>query len=196
MHNGRNFVRILQLFVRLSVLGLFIFAAGAASAQSSNPPAERNVVVVFKDGHRQSFSLSDVARIEMKSPSMIVFKDGRQQNIAAADISRIEFETDPGTASMPGRAHFLGKWKVGNGNGGTFFITLEENGEARKSIGERHGTWSIVNGEAHIAWDDGWHDAIRRVGMQHQKFAFQPGKSFEDPPSNVTTATNTNPSPI
>jgi hypothetical protein len=54
----------------------------------------------------------------------------------------------------------------------------------------------VVNGEAEISWDDGWHDAIRKVGTKHEKFAFEPGKSFSDSPSNVTNATNTQPNPI
>jgi hypothetical protein len=92
---------------------------------------------------------------------------------------------------MPGRAHFIGKWEVGQGNGSTFFITLEAEGSAKKSIGEAHGTWTLVDGEAHIAWDDGWHDIIRKVGSKHEKVAFEPGKSFTDSPSNVTAAQKT-----
>ena len=47
-----------------------------------------------------------------------------------------------------------------------------------------------------LAWDDGWHDAIRKVGSRHEKRAYEPGKSFDDPPSNVTDARNTQPKPI
>ena len=76
------------------------------------------------------------------------------------------------------------------------YITLDENGEATKSIGAAHGLWTYVDGEARIAWDDGWHDAIRKVGTKHEKFAYAPGKSFSDEPSNVTDARNPNPQPI
>ena len=78
----------------------------------------------------------------------------------------------------------------------TFYITLEESGDARKSIGEAHGTWVYVNGEAQVSWDDGWHDAIRRVGDKYEKFAYEPGKSFTGKPENVTEAQNTSPKPI
>jgi hypothetical protein len=97
---------------------------------------------------------------------------------------------------VPGRAHFIGKWEVGEGNGDHFFITLNSDGSARKSIGSPHGTWTLVDGEAHIAWDDGWHDAIRKRGSVHEKVAFEPGKTFDDAPSNVTAAHNTEPKPI
>jgi hypothetical protein len=178
---------------------LAILTLGAASALAktgAEPANDRgSIVVVFKDGHRQSLPVADIARIEFKTPVLIVFKDGRQQNIPAPDIARIEFETTA-SASLPSRAHFVGKWEVGEGNGFNFFITLEADGEAKKSIGSSHGTWTVVDGEARISWDDGWHDAIRKVGAKHEKFAYEPGKSFSDSPTNVTAARNTEPQPI
>ena len=85
---------------------------------------------------------------------------------------------------------------MGEGNGSNFYITLDADGQARKSIGASHGAWTVVGAEARISWDDGWHDAIRRVGASHEKFAYEPGKSFNDVPSNVTAAKNTQPNPI
>jgi hypothetical protein len=137
--------------------------------------------------------MADIAHIDFSAPITIVFKDGRQQNIPASDVVRIEFEAAPGAVS---RNHFVGKWQVGEGNGSNFYITLDANGEARKSIGPSHGTWTVANGEARISWDDGWHDAIRKVGAKYEKVAYEPGKSFDDKPSNVTAARNTEPKPI
>ena len=184
--------------IAVCILALLILAAASSPAKAGTTPAGRHesIVIVFKDGHRQTLNMADIARIEFKTPLTIVFKDGRQKNIPATDIARIEFES-PLTASTPGRNHFLGKWKVGEGNGfSTFYITLDADGEAMKSIGATHGTWTVVDGEARIAWDDGWHDAIRKVGSKHEKLAYEPGKSFDDAPSNVTDAVNTEPSPI
>jgi hypothetical protein len=90
--------------------------------------------------------------------------------------------------STLGPDHFLGQWEAGDGNGGTFFITFETNGEARKSLGASHGIWTIVDDEAHISWDDGWHDGIRKIGDKYEKFAFAPGTTFDDKPANVTDA--------
>lgn len=130
---------------------------------------------------------------------VIVFKDGRQQTISMSDVARIEFKTSPNNAadgaSSLGRGRFMGKWRVGNGAGGQFFITLEPGGVASKTLGASHGTWTMVDGEARITWDDGWHDAIRRVGNKYEKAAFAPGTSFTDNPANVTDATNTSPQP-
>jgi hypothetical protein len=180
------------------ILAIFTLAVGSILAKTGTKSSDRHesIVIVYKDGHRQNVDMADIARIEFKTPLMIVFKDGRQKNIPASDIARIEFES-PLTASTPGRNHFLGKWKVGEGNGySNFYITLEADGEALKSIGATHGTWTVVDGEARITWDDGWRDAIRKVGSKHEKLAYEPGKTFDDAPSNVTAAVNTEPSPI
>jgi hypothetical protein len=120
---------------------------------------------------------------------VIILKNGKQQSFSLADVARIEFNTSAATTTVRGRARFLGDWTVGNGAGGTFTITLKSDGSAHKSIGDRHdGTWTVVNGEAQITWDDGWHDAIRKVGAKFQKAAYRPGTTFSDKPDNVADA--------
>jgi len=151
--------------------------------------ADDSVVIVYKNGHRQTVASTQIARIDLKAPPTIVYKNGRQERIQAA-IERIEFG-EAHEAALPGRAHYIGKWDVGDGAGGKFHITLDSDGDARKSIGSTHGTWTLVDGEAHIAWDDGWHDIIRKKGSKHEKLAFEPGKGFEGTPSNVAEAQNT-----
>jgi hypothetical protein len=176
---------------------ILLLPLGAAVAASSPSPADNrdSIVIVFKDGHRQSLAAAEIARIELKAPAAIVYKDGHQEKISG-DIERVEFG-EPEVAMTPGRNHFVGKWEVGEGNGsGRFTITLDADGTARKSLGSPHGTWTLVNGEARISWDDGWHDAIRRVGSRHEKVAHAPGTSFDDTPSNITAARNTEPRPI
>ncbi len=178
--------------------GIFLLTVSTAFAKPRPSPEDDHgsMVVTFKDGHRQSFAIAEVARIDLKPPASIVFKDGHRQNVAAPDILRIEFESSAVSVASPGKGRFLGKWEVGEGNGNKFFITLEASGEARKSIGAAHGTWTVVDGEARISWDDGWQDAIRKVGSKYEKIAHAPGESFDDKPSNVTAARNTEPRPI
>jgi hypothetical protein len=103
-----------------------------------------------------------------------------------SEIARIEF-TDAGALTV-GPDYFLGKWEAGDGSGGNFFIKLEPNGEASRSIGAGHGIWTVVGDEARISWDDGWHDVIRKIGDKHEKLAFAPGATFSDKPENVTNA--------
>jgi len=149
-------------------------------AFSSPPPSSKNapgtIVIVFKDGHRQSFNLSDIARVEFP---------------VAADTAAA---TGPVNSQWP--RHFQGKWEVGDGTGVNFYITLEENGDAMRSLGHVHGRWVYVDGEARVTWDDGAQDAIRKIGSGYQKRAFSSGKSFTDTPDNVTSAHNTTPHPI
>ena len=118
---------------------------------------------------------------------VIVFRDGRQQSFRLADIARIEFSSPAGKASAD-QARFLGEWKVGDGTGGTFLITLKPDGVARKTLGSERGMWTVVNDEAHIAWDDGWHDIIRKVGSKYEKAAYSPGSSVSGSPANVAEA--------
>jgi len=188
----RGFVRV------VAVSGMLTLAFAAAVVKPALAAEERtSLVIVFKDGHRQSFAIGEIARMDFKVPTVIVYRDGHQEKFSAWEIARIEFGESSGSEMMPGRGHFIGKWEVGEGNGGsTFYITLDADGEARKTLGASHGTWTVVDGEARITWDDGWHDAIRKVGSRHEKRAYEPGKSFDDPPSNVTDARNTQPKPI
>lgn len=179
----------------LGLLITVIAPAVAASAQSSVSGESMSLAIVFNDGHSQNIPLDEISRIEFKSGPHVVFKDGHQQSMS--NISRIEFSSQ--TKDMPfGRNRFVGKWEVGVGafGAGHFFITLEPNGEARKTLGSSHGTWAVVDGEARINWDDGWHDAIRKVGSKYEKRAYEHGKTFSDEPSNVTDAKNTTAEPI
>ncbi|HEY7390182.1 MAG TPA: hypothetical protein VH640_16825 [Bryobacteraceae bacterium] len=126
---------------------------------------------------------------------IIVFKDGHQETYSMSDIARIEYKT--ASDSVLGPDHFLGKWEVGDGNSGTFFITFQANGEATRSLGASHGIWTIVGDEARVSWDDGWHDVIREVGYnQHEKLAFAPDTTFDDKPANVTAAHKVEPKKI
>ena len=144
------------------------FAAPAAKTSSGT------MVIVFKDGHKQVVNLADVERVE---------------------YPLVDVATTSGEAG-PSRGRFLGKWEAGDGMGSNFFITLLENGDAERSIGNVHGRWVYAGGEADITWDDGALDALRKVGTKWQKFAYKAGKRFTDAPDNVTNAWNTTQKPI
>ncbi len=139
----------------------------ATAAHLAAAPAPQNdsgsIVIVLKDGKTQSFNLSDVARIEFNQPGSLV--------------------------AAPGRARFYGDWTVGDGAGGKFTITLKANGSAHKTMGNGSGTWTLVNGEAQITWEDGWHDVIRKAGSKFEKAAYAPGASLSGKPENVAGAT-------
>jgi hypothetical protein len=129
---------------------------------------------------------------------VIVYKDGHRQTLKLADIERMEFSgpVPSGLLSYPGpsRAHFLGKWEVGEGNGENFFITLRDDGTAVRSLGDQHGTWQYVNGEAQIRWNDG-SDCIRKVGAWYKKFWYKSDQAFSGTPENVTDARNVSENP-
>ena len=157
-----------------------LLSASIASAAPAAPPKSGSgtIVIVFKDGHRQTFNLSDIERVEFPVPA------------------RVADEPAAGGVQSPPRGHYVGRWECGDGNGGTFYIDLKEGGQAWRSIRDVRGRWEYVNGEAHVYWDDGAKDAIRKVGSHYEKSAYDAGKSFTDHPNNVTNARLTNPKPI
>jgi hypothetical protein len=169
----------MRLIVSVAALSTLL-CLGAPGVFAGTPPASKSgsgtIVIVFKDGHRQSFKLSDVERVEFPG------------NAGAPG--------ETGSVNFPSSARFLGKWEAGDGMGNNFFITLKDSGDAIRSIGNVHGRWVYVDGEARVTWDDGAQDAIRKVGSRFQKFAYASGKSFTDTPDNVTDAHNTTPHPI
>lgn len=160
------------LLVACTVAGVVARAATPSKSGSGT------IVIVFKDGHRQTFNLADIDRVEFPAAPL-----------TAGSASTANPDAPP-------RGHYVGKWECGDGNGSTFYITLKENGDAMRSIGDMPGRWEYVNGEAHVTWDDGAQDAIRKIGTHYQKFAYHAGKSFTDQPDNVAGARLTNPRPI
>jgi len=159
------------------VVAMVVLATWGFGQTTKGKGGAGEIVIVFKDGHRQSFNLSDIARVEFAGAA------------AVADAGSAP-------AGAPPRGHFFGKWEVGDGTGNSFYITLKEDGDAYRSLGSVHGKWAYVNGEARITWNDGAQDVIRRVDGRDKKAAYREGKSFTDEPDNVTDARNTSPRPI
>lgn len=170
----RKIAGVASLVTMLCVAAVSAFAAPSQGARSGSG----KIVIVFKDGHRQSFNLADIDRVEFP---------------AGAAVAAEPAPTNPGA---PPRGHFIGKWVVGDGVGNDFYITLKDNGEAWRSLHNVRGRWTYMNGEAQVIWDDGAKDAIRKVGNGYQKFAYGAGKSFSDAADNVTGARNTTPHSI
>ncbi len=167
----------MKTFARLTRLAAFLCLTASlipVAAHAASKDTSGAIVIVFKDGHRQTFNLSDIDRVE--------FAGGASS--APADSYRV-----------PSRGRFFGKWECGDGQGNNFYITLNEDGTAYRSIGETRGHWEYVDGEARITWDDGRKDAIRKAGPQYFKFAYGEGKSFTDDPDNVAHARNTEAGP-
>ena len=86
----------------LSSLLFLSFSPRCAQAATSKGGGA-NIVIVFKDGHRQTFSLADIDRVEFPGAS------------PSAD-------TQPYNPLWPPRGRYFGKWEAGDGNGGTFTI--------------------------------------------------------------------------
>lgn len=181
--------------LRLTLISVLILAAALLCPAQRH--SDHSLTVVFKDGHQKSFSIPDGSRLDFHNNTMMVTSGGKVDNIALDEVARIDF-SDAGARSIPfGRNHFVGKWEFGTGFGNdTFFVTLSRDGTAHKSLGSSRGTWTVVNGEAIIRWDDGWTDIIKKVGDKHEKFAYERGKPLDGEPSNVAQAKTLNSEPI
>lgn len=174
-------------FIAISILATALICSAQESAQT--------LTVVYRDGQQKSFTMPSGSRIDFNGGNMLVSHGKTVETIRASDVARIDFS--PGRSIGFGVNHFVGKWEFGTGVGSqTFFVTLERNGQAHKTIGSPHGTWTVADGEARIKWDDGWTDVIRKVGNKHQKFAYEKGRSLEGEPSNVAEAKTLNSEPI
>src|ERR1051326_1481818 len=100
-----------RLIRMASTSAILLLSSATALAQPRPLPDDHDsLVIVFKDGHRQSFAEGQTAPIDFKTPSAIVYKDGHREKLSG-QIDRIEFN-DSAVASLPGRSHFLGKWEV------------------------------------------------------------------------------------
>ena len=172
----------MRLFVGVAGLATMLsFAASGYAVTPSSPKSGSGaIVIVFKDGHRLSYKLSEIERVEFP---------------ASADVAA-DKDKAPANSQLPSRTRFLGKWEVGDGMGSTFTITLEDNGDAWRSWNHEHGHWVYVDGEARVTWADGWQDVIRKVGTYYQKFAYKAGRSVTDTPDNVDSARMSSPHPI
>ena len=169
----------MKSFIRLSHFAALLCLAGSlSSVTASAAPKETSgaVVIVFKDGHRQTFNLSDIDRVEI-----------------AGGVSSAS--ADSHISGVPSRGRFIGKWECGDGHGNDFYITLNEDGTAYRTIGDVEGHWEYVDGEARVTWEDGRRDAILKYASQFLKFAYGEGKSFTDDPENVAHARNTTSGP-
>ena len=87
----------MRRIVRFAGVGamLVLAVAGGFGQSSKGKSGAAEIVIVFKDGHRQSFSLADIARVEFPGASA-----------AATDMGQAP-------AGVPPRGHFFGKWEDG-----------------------------------------------------------------------------------
>ncbi|HVP64615.1 MAG TPA: hypothetical protein VMT82_06950 [candidate division Zixibacteria bacterium] len=158
--------------ILLLALGVPLIAQNSAKDSANS----NSIVITFRDGHQQTFSLAEIAKIEFKPQ--------------AGSVAKM-----PGSsAELPRREAFIGRWQVGDGHGHFYHFTFQENGEATNDVPQSgHGKWTYVKGELRVEWDNGWHDVIRKVGTKYKKYAYAPGVPFINVPDHVADAEKTEP---
>jgi len=95
--------------------------------------------------HSQSSPDARTGRVSI----LIVFRDGHQESFVMSEIARIEF-TDAGAFARGARLFSSENGRQATAVVGISFIKLEPNGEASRSIGTGHGIWTVVgDGSTH-----------------------------------------------
>lgn len=173
-------------FIAAALLLVFASSAVAENKDSSA------LTIVYKDHHERTVTAAEVSRIDLRNQTLVLNHGGSEERIPLAEVASIEVHGASETAMT--RSSYIGKWEVGMGGGaaGTFRITLDRDGQAHKTVGSHHGRWTFVNGEARIEWDDGWHDVIAKVEGHYEKRAYEPGKSYSEPTTNIAEARRAN----
>jgi hypothetical protein len=172
----------------IATAALILVSSAVAQTKAAN-----SITVVYKDNHQQTYTSAEVSRIDLKNDVLVVNRTGHDEQIPLGKVSRIDIHEAPADVAN-NRSHFIGKWEMGvdSGTQRSFRVTLDRDGQAHKTIGSDHGTWTFVDGNARITWDDGWRDVITQVGSKYEKRAFEPGKPLTGKPSNVTEARRAN----
>ncbi len=85
----------------VQAIGISGFVLLAFATATAAPDDHNSVVIVYRDGHRQSLSTEEIQRINLKAPASIVYKDGHREKISA-NVDRIEFSDSPFLGNDPG----------------------------------------------------------------------------------------------
>ena len=67
---------LIHVLLASAIISVLTAAPGLADDHNA-------IVIVYKDGHRQTLSSSAVARIDLKAPAAIVYKNGRREKIGS-----------------------------------------------------------------------------------------------------------------
>jgi hypothetical protein len=125
----------------VAVSGVLLFTVASVVAKFAASPADDrdSIVIVYKDGHRQSLVSTEISRIDLKAPAVIVYKDGHREKVSA-EIDRIEFGP-PEMAMTPGRRHFVGRLAKATGATSTSPLTRTERRGRVSAHRTAHGLW-------------------------------------------------------
>lgn len=90
---------------------------------------------------------------------------------------------------------FAGIWKVQDGKGRDFYITLASGGQATSSWTgaedqrrNQTGTWVEADGKAVVTWANGWREVLENKDGAVVKKAYAPKLQLEGEPANTSPA--------
>ncbi len=84
---------------------------------------------------------------------------------------------------------FEGVWKVKDGSGHPFDITLSADGAAKANRGPGMvGTWKQEGNSAVVTWNTGWTTKITKKDDHYEHTAYGKGQPLNGPPTNSSDA--------
>src|SRR5439155_23220757 len=77
----RRFGGTMRTLTKSIGVSAIILVALSGTLATARPAADDNktIVIIFKDGHRQSLAVAEIARLDFKSPSVIIYRDGHHE---------------------------------------------------------------------------------------------------------------------
>ena len=113
----------------------------------------------------------------------------------AGSSARAEEAPAAAPAAPTDTASFVGHWKVQDGKGRDYFITLAADGTAASkwSAAEEQrrnqsGSWVATEGGVLITWNNGWRDAVVTQESGFLKKAYAPKMKVGEEPANTSPA--------
>jgi hypothetical protein len=83
--------------VKTVLVGIILVAPTIGSlGQAASRDAHGSLVVVMKDGRRQTIPVAEITKIEFKDADIVVFRDGGQKSFRMSETQSFEFDTSLG----------------------------------------------------------------------------------------------------
>ena len=99
--------------VKSALLGIILVASAIGClGRAASGDVHGSLVVVMKDGRRQTIPVAEITKIEFKDADIVVFTGGGQKSFRLSETQSFEFDTSASTAFAPSRRHFVanGEW--------------------------------------------------------------------------------------
>ena len=109
--------------VKFALLGIILVASAIGClGRAASGGVHGSLVVVMKDGRRQTIPVAEITKIEFKDGDIVVFTDGGQKSFRLSETQSFEFEASASTAFCARSEAFCWQMESGPRSGGWRFL--------------------------------------------------------------------------